>query len=479
MELFKSIFRELSGFKGISDAINKKITPVSVTGISHIHKVQLIYALADEKKISLAITGSDAEAKKLTDDLNQMAGSDFAALFPSKELVFTPAEGVSREYEQMRIAALITAYFGQCSVIVASIEGALQPCIPPDELIKYTYSLKVGEEIKSLPDLCRQLAESGYERCEKVEGAGQFSVRGAILDIFPAHLPKPVRIELWGDEIESISQFDIESQRRIDETVDSVSITPVNEVVYDNNTLADSLEALLAKLRGKKAELVRERLGGDVRRLRGGEMLSNSHKYYPLVYGEASSVFDYINGEVIFCEYSEIMETANNVLTQHNEDVKILIEDGQLCKGLDGYYYDLPQLHNLAQPFVQLYASSFMQGEHNELKNRYLHIRWNSNDENNSVVQESYAPFNRTKRSVENQKGSVETTKSSVENEKSSVEIVRLMTETPKITAAQIAERLGITMRAVEKQIAKLRTKEIIKRVGPNKGGHWEIIEKT
>lgn len=362
MELFKSIFRELSGFKGISDAINKKISPVSVTGLSHIHKVQLIYALADKNKIPLVIAGSDAEAKKLTDDLNQMSGSDFAALFPSKELVFTPAEGVSREYEQMRISALINVYLKQCSVVVASIEGALQPCIPIDNLLRYTYSLETGKEIENLPDLCRKLAESGYERCEKVEGAGQFSVRGAILDIFPAHLSKPVRIELWGDEIESISYFDIESQRRIDETVDSVSITPVNEVVYDNNALADSLEALLAKLRGKKAELVRERLGGDVRRLRGGEMLSNSHKYYPLVYGEASSVFDYINGDVIFCEYSEIMETANNVLTQHNEDVKILIEDGQLCKGLDGYYFDLPQLHNLAQPFVQLYASSFMQG---------------------------------------------------------------------------------------------------------------------
>lgn len=140
--------------------------------------------------------------------------------------------------------------------------------------------------------------------------------------------------------------------------------------------------------------------------------------------------------------------------------------------------------------YLERFFRNLLLGEHNELKNRYLHIRWNSNDENNSVVQESYAPFNRTKRSVENikktekssvenQKGSVETTKSSVENEKSSVEIVRLMTENPKITAAQIAERLGITMRAVEKQIAKLRTKEIIKRVGPNKGGHWEIIEKT
>lgn len=140
--------------------------------------------------------------------------------------------------------------------------------------------------------------------------------------------------------------------------------------------------------------------------------------------------------------------------------------------------------------YLERFFRNLLLGEHNELKNRYLHIRWNSNDENNSVVQESYAPFNRTKRSVENikktekssaenQKGSVETTKSSVENEKSSVEIVRLMTENPKITAAQIAERLGITTRAVEKQIAKLRTKEIIKRVGPNKGGHWEIIEKT
>lgn len=140
--------------------------------------------------------------------------------------------------------------------------------------------------------------------------------------------------------------------------------------------------------------------------------------------------------------------------------------------------------------YLERFFRNLLLDEHNELKNRYLHIRWNVSDEYNSVVQESYAPFNRTKRSVENikktekssvenQKGSVETTKSSVEIEKSSVEIVRLMTENPKITAAQIAERLGITMRAVEKQIAKLRTKEIIKRVGPNKGGHWEIIEKT
>lgn len=141
--------------------------------------------------------------------------------------------------------------------------------------------------------------------------------------------------------------------------------------------------------------------------------------------------------------------------------------------------------------YLERFFRNLLLGENNELKNRYLHIRWSTTDDN-TVVQENYIPFNSTKSSVQNGKNTVETKKGSVENrkssvqtpgdsvvkEKSSVEIIRLMAENPKITAAQIAERLGITMRAVEKQIAKLRTQEIIKRVGPNKGGHWEIIEK-
>ena len=103
MNIFKETFSELSGFRSIREAIDKNISPVSVTGLSHIHRAQLITALSGSGRINLVITGSEAEAKKLCDDVNTMSGSDTAVLFPSKELVLTPVDSSNHEYEHMRI----------------------------------------------------------------------------------------------------------------------------------------------------------------------------------------------------------------------------------------------------------------------------------------------------------------------------------------------------------------------------------------
>lgn len=169
--------------------------------------------------------------------------------------------------------------------------------------------------------------------------------------------------------------------------------------------------------------------------------------------------------------------------------------------------------------YLQLFLRNLLMGEHNELRNRYLHIRWDSMQNNQQMVNEAYAPFaaqrspaepptgsvqtedgsvetiessvETEKSSVENGKSSVQisnstvetgessvqTEKSSVENEKSSVEIMKMIAANPQITGALMAEKLNITTRAVEKQIAKLRALGKIVRVGPNKGGHWEIIQ--
>lgn len=359
MNLFKQIFRELPGFKSIEEALHKNISPVSVTGISHIHRAQLIYALSGEKLV-LAVTGTEAEAKKLCDDINMMSGEETAALFPSKELVFTPVEGVNREYEYMRISALTKAAKSECGIICGSIEAVMQPVIPCGVLISGSITLKQGDEI-DLGELCMKLSHCGYQRCEKVEGASQFSVRGSIVDIFPVQSAKPVRIELWGDEIDSISEFETDTQRRTD-SLESIEISPASEVLCDGEELAVKIEELCKKVRGKRAELVRERLGADVHRLRAGEILVHSHKYYPLVYGEPSTIFDYIDGAVVFSDYSDIMENASGVSSRHNEDVKLLMEDGQLCKGLDGYYLELPEIQNIVSKKNTLYISSFMQG---------------------------------------------------------------------------------------------------------------------
>lgn len=359
MNFFRDLFTELSGYRSIREAIEKKITPVSVTGLSHIHRANLVYALTGEK-INIVITGSEAEARRICDDINMMSGKETAVLFPSKELVFTPVDTANHEYEYMRISALSKVLKRNSGVICASTEAVMQPTIPAEKLISSGIEISTGQEI-NITEFAKKLVANGYQRCEKVEGASQFSVRGAIIDVFPVQTEKPVRIELWGDEIDTISYFETDTQRRT-ENIDSVEISPASEILYDNNELADNIESLIKKVRGKRAETVRENLGADIHRLRAGEIPVHSQKYYPLVYDTPATVFDYVDGAVFLSDYSSIMDNASGITLRHNEDVKLLLEDGQLCKGLDGHILELPQIQELAEKHVCIYMSNFMQG---------------------------------------------------------------------------------------------------------------------
>jgi len=359
MNFFRDLFKELSGYRSIREAIDKKITPVSVMGLSHIHRANLVYALTEDK-VNIVITGSEAEARRICDDINMMSGTETAVLFPSKELVFTPVDTSNHEYEYMRISALSKILKRKSGVICASTEAVMQPTIPADKLISSAIEITAGQET-DISDLINKLVINGYQRCEKVEGASQFSVRGSIIDIFPVQNEKPIRIELWGDEIETISYFETDTQRRT-ESFDSIAIPPASEILYDNDELADSIEKLIRKVRGKHTDAVREHLGADADRLRAGEILAHGQKYYPLVYDTPATVFDYVDGTVFFSDYSSIMDSASGIIMRHNEDVKILLEDGQLCKGLDGHILELPHIQKLTENHVCLYMSNFMQG---------------------------------------------------------------------------------------------------------------------
>lgn len=359
MNFFRDLFKELSGYRSIREAIDKKISPVSVTGLSHIHRANLVYALTDSR-INIVITGSEAEARRICDDINMMSGTETAVLFPSKELIFTPVDTANHEYEYMRISALSKVLKRRSGVICAGIEAVMQTTIPADRLISAGIEISAGQEMNTT-EFIKQLVVNGYQRCEKVEGASQFSVRGSIIDIFPVQTDKPVRIELWGDEIDTISYFETDTQRRT-ENLDSIEIPPASEILYDNNRLAESIENLIKKVRGKRAGAVRDNLESDIERLRAGEILAHGQKYYPLVYDTPATVFDYVDGTVFFSDYSSVMDNASGITLRHNEDIKILLEDGQLCKGLDGHILELPQIQEITEKYVCLYISNFMQG---------------------------------------------------------------------------------------------------------------------
>ena len=157
MDIFSPLFKELPGYESLREALTKKISPVSVTGISHIHRANLLTAMTDGG-VNLLIAASEAEAKRLCDDANTMAGREIAAFFPSRELCLSPADSANHEYEYMRIAALSKAAKDQCSVVCASIEAVMQPTIPVGVLIASALTLKQGQTV-DLHKLCTSLAD--------------------------------------------------------------------------------------------------------------------------------------------------------------------------------------------------------------------------------------------------------------------------------------------------------------------------------
>lgn len=360
MELFRSTIQDLNGFKELKNSLTDGVYPCSVTGVSGIHKAQMILGLYEGEAI-LVIADDEASARRLADDINEMQGERLAYVYPAKDFTFTNVDSVSREYEYTRLEVLSKLLSNECGIVVAGIEAALQKTIPTEKLRGRTITLKIQQEI-SISDLTRRLISAGYSRAEQVEGISQFSIRGAIVDIYPVQSSLPIRIELWGDEIDTMSYFDTESQRRT-ESIEEISISPALEVLFDSTEdFAEKITNLSKSARGKRTDLIRENLAKDLDKVESGITLGNIDKYLSLAFETPATIFDYVNGIVCMSEFRNITEKSKAFLSQHNEDIKILLEDGELCKGLDGFCMDLPQLLHFAEKQPCVYFDTFMRG---------------------------------------------------------------------------------------------------------------------
>ena len=366
MDIFLNAAQQIPEYKKLDKYLDDHNTlPALVTGVSHIHKAHIIGALLQKPELLpvLVIAESEAESQRLSNDINMMYGAGTALLYPEKELLLGDFEAASREYEHKRIFALSAMLDGTCKAVICSPEAAAQLTIPPEELKQRTITLSADMEI-SQEDIVKRLLAAGYSRCDLIEGAGQFSVRGGIVDIFPPSSSAPCRIELWGDTIDSISRFDLDTQRRTD-PLDEIRISPAGEVLFDSaDELCVRIEALSKKLRGKNAEGVR--LSADVAKMRGGVNLNAVDKYFPLCYSEEATVFDYSNA-VFVCENVSAKENYRAVALQHAEDLKILTEEKKLCKGLDRYMLTKNELYSELESRTSVYFDTFIRGGGMEL----------------------------------------------------------------------------------------------------------------
>lgn len=326
MKFISDILFGDSDYKVLLNDCEKGRLPTLCTGLSNVHKAAVIAALNRHLNRKIAvITPDEATAEGIKDDLLSMNVK--AVGFPSRDYFLRSIEGHSKEYEHKRTDTLSKLLDGGFDVALISLDAALQYTLPPKSLENANFTLKTGDSLE-ISALIARLTESGYTRSEICEGAGQFSVRGGIFDIFPVNSTDPYRIEFWGDEIDSISAFDTETQRRQD-TVDLIRITPACEVLYNPETLVKSLSSLL---KGKGlTDKQQKQIENDINALENGISIQ-ADRYIPLIFGD-STVFDYLeNTLTVMCDSLNIAERLKSIAAQNELDVTDLLEEGVLSK---------------------------------------------------------------------------------------------------------------------------------------------------
>lgn len=355
IELLKSI-GGLDEYQKLRQALLDGKTPLLAVGLSAIHKAHFAAALqADLKRPVCVLTDDEAAAARLSADIAGFSEKTVAQI-PSRDLVMVNVAGVSRGYEQKRIAALFGA--SDAPFVVLSAPAALQRTLPPALLRDAAVTLSVGATAPIEP-LVQQFVRAGYERAIQVEGTGQFSLRGGILDVFPPAAEHPYRVEFWDDEIDSISTFDVGSQRRL-ETCDTLLCLPCMEALphlapNGVDGLCRAVDAL-RKTRRKKHPELEQNLDRDVERLHETGALPGADKYLPLIYPDFACALDYLpeNAVLLIEDTPRLRDACRDFANRVGEDVTALLERGELAPDLNDYALDFAGLCGISRPVVRL-----------------------------------------------------------------------------------------------------------------------------
>ena len=361
MTFISAAIRGSTPYKNLSRGLKNGRT-FCVTGLPAVCKANLIFTLVSQRHTpALCIAADEREAQILCNDLSSMGLR--AYFYPVRDYNFLDFESRSHEYEHERLKVLLKLLDGECDVAIACLDAACQLTVPQSVLRDAVLELEEGRELP-LDKAVRALTLLGYERFDAVEGSGQFSLRGGILDFFMPDAEHPVRAEFWGDEISDLSFFDLDTQRRF-KKAGKVRLTPSAELVVGNRAeLADRIDALAGKLRGKYAAKAKQKLYTEAEQLRCGVNLSNIDKFIGQIYDKPESLFDYFDRNALFflSEYSNVRERGKAMDFQNAELLKQGFEDGFLCKGCDRFTLTLAESMELLQAHGVLLLEGFVHG---------------------------------------------------------------------------------------------------------------------
>ena len=246
MSTLTAPLKESENYNKIVEAMQKNPSSVLVEGCAEAQKLHLAYALTKEESLAacarfkLIVTYSEQRAREILEGFRFYDRN--TVLFPAKDLIFYQADLRGRELDTERIRCLRRLMEGRPATVVTTFSALMTPQVPLEVLEKSVIEVQKRGEL-SLTDTANRLVSLGYEKQYQVEKPGQFAIRGDILDIYELTEENPYRIELWGDEVESIRAFDVLSQRSL-ARLESVRIYPASEMILPGTRLRDGLERI-------------------------------------------------------------------------------------------------------------------------------------------------------------------------------------------------------------------------------------------
>lgn len=364
MSGYKKLLQNSTQYQDAVRYMGAGMYPCGITGLPNAPKAHLVFSLCEEfSRRAIVVLPDESSAGKFTSDINSLnGGKEIACFYPARDFSFNSSQGQSREYEQLRLKTLCKVLKDECKIIVCSAEAAIQLTIPPDELKQRIFRIDFDTEI-STERITQILVSAGFKRADSVEGPGQFAVRGGIIDFFPPDSLQPVRIELWGDEVDTISLFDVSTQRRT-ENLDFCEITPSTEIIFDSDeVLKNRIEGFIPTLSGKGSRKAKEQLNKDIELLNSGVKLQSVDKYLSLAYENPASIFEYCNDGLLFvCESASVKDKVQSTSKLFLQEIKAQFESGVLTKGLDRFSLTFAELLLIYEKQKTVYMDNFARG---------------------------------------------------------------------------------------------------------------------
>ena len=336
MEKLLSALKSIPEYPLLCKAISSGES-AAVTGIGQINRSHFIAALhRDTNRPLVVVCQDDMAAKRLQEELKAFLGTE-APVLPSRDLTLYDTAVVSRGWEQKRLRQLFDLTTGITQLQILSWESLSQRTMPKDVLMGAAFRLEIGKEY-SMDQLVLQLTQSGYSRCSMVEGPGQFSVRGGILDIFSPAADMPCRAEFFGDELDTMGYFDPDTQRRT-ENIDSITVLPVGESQprlhpQGLEGLCQDLRSLIARQKRRKNlnEPLISTLEKDLEKYENGVLNPASDRYMALIYSEMATAMDYVpqDAVVVLCDQSNLHRAARTRCDEVGMQLDSLLQGGLL-----------------------------------------------------------------------------------------------------------------------------------------------------